>query len=166
MVSMLSMKRSKVQTAPSSYDTLRERKKIIYKENGNREFVHDGYEDVYEKIQSFKDACSIENIIKRCTNDPSVLHRRDGVFADITKIPNNMADAMAVINDAKSIFEKQKAEGKTNAPDFDHFLKGFGTATGLAHFVAQNSPKPVDKPAPAAAPAAAPAPTSTTGGNV
>lgn len=158
MISLNTLNRRKqtFRQKPIEYERLRETKKVVHKEDGNMEFVHTGWRNVYDEIQSYKDSCSIENIIKRCTNDPSVLTRVKGVYGDATRIPTNMADALALVNQAQSIYETQKAEGKTKAPDFQAFLKDFGTATGLAHFVAANKPAPAEKvpAAPASAPAA------------
>lgn len=92
---------------------------------------------MYEVAQSHKEACSIENIIRRATNDPSVLRRTVGGYFDLTEAPTNMFDAMKVMNDAKETFENLPQDSKDAYNNsFDYFLGTFKTATGLAKFVA------------------------------
>lgn len=119
-----------------TYSGLRDKIKVVYAENGNKEFIKVGTTDMYELAQSHKDACSIENIIRRATNDPSVLSRTNGAYADLTTAPETMFDAMKVISDAKEVFENLPADVKnTYSDNFDSFLGTFRTATGLSKFV-------------------------------
>ena len=127
-----------------TFSRYRDKYKVVYAENGNKEFIKVGTTDMYELAQSHKDACSIENIIKRATNDPSVLQRTVGQYMDLSAVPENMFDAMKVVENAKEIFEalpKDKQMAYNNS--FDNFLGTFRTATGLAKFVALNTPKKV-----------------------
>lgn len=119
------------------FSSLREKFKVVYAENGNKEFVKVGSTDMYEVAQSHKDACSIENIIRRATNDPSVLRRTVGSYVDLTAAPSNMFDAMKVMQDAKETFENMPQVSKDAYNNsFDDFLGTFKTASGLAKFVA------------------------------
>ena len=128
-----------------SYSRFRDKYKVVYSENGNKEFVKVGTTDMYDLAQSHKDACSIENIIKRATNDPSVLQRTVGQYMDMTAVPENMFDAMKVISDAKEIFAAlPKDQQAAYNYSFDNFIGSFRTATGLAKFVSLNKPKVVE----------------------
>lgn len=126
----------KFKQPKQTYSGFRDKYKVVYAENGNKEFIKVGTTDMYELAQSHKDACSIENIIRRATNDPSVLSRTNGAYADLTAAPETMFDAMKVINDAKEIFATLPKDVKdTYSGDFDSFLGTFRTATGLSKFV-------------------------------
>ena len=130
----------KYEKPKQEYSRYRDQYKVVYAENGNKEFIHIGQIDMYARTQSHKDSVLIENIIKRATNDPSVLQRRKGSFADITEVPNNMADAMKVVNDAKKVYEAlPKAVKDSYNNSFDNFLGTFRTATGLAKFVSMTT---------------------------
>lgn len=125
-----------------TYSRYRDKYKVVYAENGNKEFIKVGTTDMYELAQSHKDACSIENIIKRATNDPSVLQRTVGQYMDLTAVPENMFDAVKVVENAKEIFKDLPEDVKDSYNNsFDNFLGTFRTATGLAKFVSLNSPK-------------------------
>ena len=118
------------------YNRFRDKIKVVYSENGNKEFIKVGSTDMYALAQSHKDACSIENIIKRATNDPSVLQRTVGQYLDLTAVPENMFDALGVIEDAKKIFADLPQTVKDSYNNsFDNFLGSFRTATGLAKFL-------------------------------
>lgn len=130
-------------TAPKkTFSRMRDKYKVVYAENGNKEFVKVGTTDMYALAQSHKDAVSIENIIKRATNDPSVLQRTVGQYADITHVPTNMMDAKKVIEDAKKTYESMPETAKAAYNNsFDTFLGSFKTASGLAQFITANTPK-------------------------
>lgn len=125
-----------------TYNRFRDKYKVVYAENGNKEFVKVGTTDMYALAQSHKDAVSIDNIIKRATNDPSVLNRTVGQYADITQVPTNMFDAKKVIEDAKKIYDGMSSTEKASYNNsFDNFLGTFKTATGLAKFLTVTAPK-------------------------
>lgn len=134
-----------------TYNRFRDKYKVVYAKNGNKEFVKVGTTDMYALAQSHKDAVSIDNIIKRATNDASVLNRTVGQYADITKVPTNMFDAKKVIEDAKKTYEGMSATQKAAYNNsFDNFLGTFKTATGLAKYLTVIAPK--KQPAKEAAP--------------
>lgn len=126
----------KPEKVPQFYSRFRDKIKVAYAENGNKEFIKIGQTDMYALAQSHKDACSIENIIKRATNDPSVLQRTVGQYCDLTVVPENMFDALGVIENAKKTFADMPQTIKdTYNNSFDNFLGSFKTATGLAKFL-------------------------------
>lgn len=126
----------KLERPKKTFNRFRDKFKVVYAENGNKEFIKVGSTDMYALAQSHKDACSIENIIKRATNDPSVLQRTVGQYCDLTVVPENMFDALGVIENAKKTFADMPQTIKdTYNNSFDDFLGTFKTATGLAKFL-------------------------------
>ena len=62
--------------------------KPVYTDTGALDLVIDGKIDVYEQIQSFKESCDIQTILKRFENgDVNALNAKLPYFADITEIP-------------------------------------------------------------------------------
>lgn len=75
--------------------------------DGRRKLIRDRAVDIYNLIQSHKEECEIENIIRRATEgDYNALNAVDGVFADITNCPSSIAEAQQYIINAKQEFEK------------------------------------------------------------
>lgn len=134
---------------------------VEYDAAGNKYFKKTGSVDLYEKIQSFKESCLLDNILKRSVSDPSVLQRTVGAYADLTELPQNMYDAKKVLDDAQKIFEGFDDDRKKEYNnDFRTFLTGFKHSNGLAKFLASEKAKAqqaakVAEPAPAPAPAPA-----------
>lgn len=60
---------------------------------GNRELKITGYRNRYEEIQAEKEDCMIENILKRVAIGDMSDFRPDGIYQDVTQIPNNLIDA-------------------------------------------------------------------------
>lgn len=118
------------------YSRFRKVFKVVYEANGNKRFEEVGATDMFALAQSHKDACSIENIIKRATNDPSVLNRTAGQYMDLTELPTNMQQCFEVINNAKEVFANLPQDQRaTYNNSFSTFLGEFKTANGLAKFV-------------------------------
>lgn len=60
----------------------------------------------YDQIQSYKEGCSLETIIKRfkATQDPSVLQKRQGIYADVSGLPTSMIEMYRLVDKAKREF--------------------------------------------------------------
>lgn len=75
--------------------------------NGRRFLERDKKVDTYDLIQSHREECEIENIIRRSIEgDYNALNAVNGVYADITNCPSSIAEAQQYIIDAKNEFDK------------------------------------------------------------
>lgn len=75
--------------------------------NGRRYLAADKEVAIYDLIQSNREACEIENIIRRATEgDYNALNAVNGVYTDITNCPSSIAEAQQYIINAKNEFEK------------------------------------------------------------
>lgn len=75
--------------------------------SGRRFLAKDKAVDVFNLIQSHKEECMIENIIRRAIEgDYNALHTMNGIYTDITNCPSSIAEAQQYIIDAKARFEK------------------------------------------------------------
>lgn len=81
--------------------------------NGRRFLSKDKPVAIYDLIQSHKEECEIENIIRRAVEgDYNALNCKEGVFMDITNCPSSIAEAQQYIINAKEEFEKLPKEIK------------------------------------------------------
>lgn len=81
--------------------------------NGRRFLAADKPVDVFNLIQSHKEECAIENIIRRAVEgDFYALNAAKGYFEDITNCPSSIAEAQQYIIDAKNKFEELPKEVK------------------------------------------------------
>ena len=88
-----------------------------------------GTHDIYQDIQSYKNECSIENIIARAAaGDLNALNRTQGFYADITESPRDLAEAQRDIIKLSNTFEALPAEIRAK---FDNskevFVNEFGS---------------------------------------
>lgn len=119
-------------------EPLRQTYIATYDDNHNRIFSKDKKIDQYARIQSFKDQCLIENIIKRCVGgDYSGLNRMQGMYGDFTGIPNDPRYAHDLLGRAKEVFDSLGAQERKSdfADDFETFLGTFGNNKALADYI-------------------------------
>lgn len=81
--------------------------------DGRRILKKDREVDIYNLIQSHREECEIENIIRRAVEgDYNALNAINGTYADITNCPSSIAEAQQYIINAKAEFEKLPKEIK------------------------------------------------------
>lgn len=81
--------------------------------DGRRFLAKDKPVAVWDLIQSHKEECEIENIIRRAVEgDYNALNATSGVFMDITNCPSSIAEAQQYIINAKEEFDKLPKEIK------------------------------------------------------
>lgn len=135
--------------APTGRKTEMRHRASITKE-GIRELIKDKEVAIYDLIQSHREECEIENIIRRAVEgDYDALNAVNGVFEDITNCPASIAEAQQYIIDAKAEFEKLpkdiKAKFEYNAEMYIAELgndpKSWLEKTGFADEIKMNRAK-------------------------
>lgn len=97
-------------------------------EEGHPCLVEVGKQDVQEVIDSFAHSCDICTLIKRYqAGDVSVLSRVQGVYADITDLPNDLMSAHEILNNARKAYDSLTDDQKHEFGSFDQFLAGVHT---------------------------------------
>lgn len=77
----------------------------IDKKTHNLVVVEKGKEDLYAKINSFADSCNIHVLLARFRNgDNESLLQRAGAFIDISAMPANINDFIALSRNAENLF--------------------------------------------------------------
>lgn len=73
---------------------------IEYSLDEHGELVETGKHSLYDEIQCHKDECTLETLLSRALNgDPTALHQREGVYADITHSPTSIVDISRQLDD-------------------------------------------------------------------
>lgn len=122
----------------------RKTKHLVIDPDGNRYLEETGVEDVYEKIQSFKDGCTIENIVKRALNgDTTALAKSQGVYCDTTLLPQDLNQANEVIRQAEAIYKALPANERQSYGSFKGFISKFGTLEGIQSVLAGSKSKDI-----------------------
>lgn len=118
-----------------------------YCKDGTIELIKTGEHDLYADIQSHKDSCDLQTIIRQYFNgDPAALSRVQGVYMDVTEIPDNIHEAMQLMDNARKDFDKLPVDVKERF-DFDanKFLATLGTQEWFSKM--QVAPQPAEVPA-------------------
>lgn len=75
--------------------------------NGKRTLIKDVAINAYDKIQTSREQCEIETILRKATEgDLSVLSMVNGNYLDITDAPNSLAEAQQFVMRSKREFDK------------------------------------------------------------
>ena len=120
-----------VHVTPSG-DRMRVKRQLVIEPDGNRHLVDVNVIDQYEQIQSFKDACLIENIVKRAINgDTSVLAATQGISYDTRLLPQNLIEANEAINKAKTVYASLDAKQRSKVGSFNQFINQFATLDSI-----------------------------------
>lgn len=100
-----------------------------YRQDGVLELVETGEHDLYADIQSHKDSCDLQLIINRYFNgDPAALSRVQGVYMDVSEMPENIHEAMQLMETARKDFDTLPVDIKAKfGNDPNQFLATLGT---------------------------------------
>lgn len=98
------------------------------KADGSIEVVASGYEDLNAFIQSFKESTDIAFILAKLANgDTSVLHQKQGMYGDFTKMPQTFAEVLQFQIDAGRAFDRLPVDIKQK---FDNDVNKFCATAG------------------------------------
>lgn len=110
----------------------------VYDQHHDRAFYKDKVIDADARIQSFKDSCLIENIIKRCIGgDLTALHKKQGSYGDFTSIPTGDPRYIHdLMNNLKSLYNGlSDDEKKQYGNDLSSFIGSMQSDSALASFL-------------------------------
>ena len=106
--------------------------------DGRKILRETGVVDVYEQIQSYKEECLIENIVKRAlAGDPTALAKTQGVYCDTTLIPKDLISAHEAVRQAESIYKRLSPDVRGQFASFKEFVDQFGTLDKINEFYAK-----------------------------
>lgn len=94
--------------------------------DGTRMLAEDGIIDVYEQIQSFKESCNIESIIKRVSNgEIDLLNINPGIYTDVAAIPEDLISSYKAFDRASDYYRNLPADVRGKFGSFEAFLESF-----------------------------------------
>lgn len=109
------------------------RKRKIYEpfftEEGARQLRVVGEDDIFDFIQSFRDSCDMQTILKRFQlGDTSALNCNRGVYGNFVNTPSTLAEFLNAQIKAKQIFDKLSPDVKLSFNnDVNQFFVKMGT---------------------------------------
>ena len=102
--------------------------------NGTIDLVEAGRENLYDYIQSFKDSCDINTIVKRfAAGDTDVLARRQATYGDFTQLPGTYAELLNTVIQGENYFNSLPLETRAK---FNHsFHEWMASMDNMQEFV-------------------------------
>lgn len=109
--------------------------RAVLNERGEYYLEPDGIEDWNGYIQSFKESCLIENILKRYTNgDKMALEAAQGFYGDVSEMPTSMQQVLQMVIDGQNLFNALPVETKQA---FDNDFNKWFVQTGQPDWFAK-----------------------------
>ncbi len=82
-----------------------------------------GTQDLQSLIQSFKDECDIQKLVQRYeAGDFTVLQRVQGIYTDVSGMPENLTEAFSSLEIARNTFDSLPDDRKSLYDSFESFL--------------------------------------------
>lgn len=98
-------------------------RKAKYDENGSVSLEIVGKDNLYLEIQSWKDACDVNLLVKRfAQGDASALQRRQAMFMDCTNFPQTYAEMLQLMDDVNTFWNTLTVDQKSK---FDNDINKF-----------------------------------------
>jgi hypothetical protein len=118
---------------------------------GHIDLVESGTEDLYDYIQSFKESCDINTIVKRfAAGDTDVLARRQATYGDFTQLPGTYAELLNTVIQGENYFNSLPLETRAK---FNHsFREWMASMDNMQEFVEKMGFSGEAPPRPAADP--------------
>lgn len=137
--------RKRVFSAPGSAEMPTYRP--VIGDSGAIDLIQDGMINIYDQIQSHKDSCDVNLMIKRFENgDLTALGTpRDPVYMDVTDMPKTYAELYQKVIDAKNEFNALPLDLREKFDfDADKYISQMGTSAWFD--VMQDYYKPAPDP--------------------
>lgn len=101
--------------------------KSQYDDDGVLQIIPDGKENLTDFIQSHKDSCDINVLMKRYKNgEIQDLERVRGIYGDFTKAPKTYSEMLNIVLSGQELFEKLPLEQRANfGHDFGRFIASY-----------------------------------------
>lgn len=113
---------------------------------GRKVLVKTGETNVYEKIQASLEETKIENILKRASMGDNSVFRPDGIYADLTELPNNLIEARQAMQNLENVWAGVPNEIKAKYNyDVGEFIGASGSDSWLRDMglLSDNKPQTV-----------------------
>lgn len=122
---------SNTRRTPRMQETFTNKEQQVYKtkidpKTGKRILSKTEKVNIYDQIQEYAEEVKLSNIIQRYgINTNKQLENSEQKLIDLTNIPENLIETMAIIDNAKQIWDKQSKEIKQKFNnDFKQFIAG------------------------------------------
>lgn len=105
-------------------DSVVQEYELEYSPQGVPHLVPTGSYDLYDVIQSFRDECDLGKIFQRYANgDVMALNKRQGVYADISDMPQDIFAAANLIERVEVLYNELDEATRSRVGSFEDFLK-------------------------------------------
>lgn len=100
--------------------------KPVLNKSGDIELEEDGFENIYDEIQSYKDSVDINVIVQRYAHgDTYALQQRQGAYGDFVNVPRSYMEVLNGAIELNKIYSENE-DFRKSFPTFEDFVLNFG----------------------------------------
>lgn len=107
--------------------------RVVFSPDGNMKLEYGKERNRHNEIQSYKDSCDVNNIVRRYENgdQTALLRNNTGVYCDISQMPQNIHEAVKLSKSVDNLYNSLGSDVKQLYPDVMSFTEAF---SDVAHF--------------------------------
>lgn len=111
--------------------------RVIFDPDGNMHLETGKERDRFIEIQSYKDSCDVNLMIKRYENgdQTALLRSNTGVYCDISSMPKNVHDAVKLSRSVETLYNSLGDDVKKIYPSVNDFTAAFSSNDNFISFV-------------------------------
>lgn len=109
---------------------------VRFSPDGNMFLEHGKVRDRQSEINSYKEACDVNILIRRYENGDQLALLRDntGAFADLSTMPKNIHEAERLSKNVNALYSSMGDDIKAKYRDVNEFLGAFSTKSNFEEF--------------------------------
>lgn len=123
--------------------------RVVFSPDGNLSLEYMKERDRYAEIQSYKESCDVNNLVKRYENgdQTALLRNHSGVYCDLASMPKNVHEMHQLAHNVESLYQSMGADIKAAFPDSKAFSEAFSNQDKFNEFlgVVSNRKKSIKK---------------------
>lgn len=107
--------------------------RVVFSPDGNMSLEYGKERNRHIEIQSYKDSCDVNNIVKRYENgdQTALLRNNTGVYCDISQMPKNIHEAVKLSRNVDNLYNSMGSDVKALYPNVQSFTEAF---SDVQHF--------------------------------
>lgn len=111
--------------------------RVVFSPDGNMSLEYTKERDRYIEIQSYKDSCDVNMLVKRYENgdETALLRNHSGVYCDLASMPKNVHEMHQLAHGVEALYQSMGSDIKSFYANSKEFAEAFTTQDKFNEFL-------------------------------